>query len=78
MVVNSTSENEQGDFSDRDYFSYHRTHDDNDLHIGAPIRGRTVDGWLDPGDGGSFNRADGSFGGVAVAAINPEVFSEYL
>src|ERR1700688_5137201 len=25
MVVSSTSENEQGDFSDRDYFSYHRT-----------------------------------------------------
>jgi diguanylate cyclase (GGDEF)-like protein/PAS domain S-box-containing protein len=73
MVVNSTSENEQGDFSDRDYFSYHRTHDDNDLHIGAPIRGRTVDGWLIPATR-RFNRADGSFGGVAVAAINPKYF----
>jgi len=53
-----------GQFTDREYFTYHRTHDEDAIHIGAPIRGRAVDGWLIPVSR-RFNRADGSFGGVA-------------
>ena len=74
MIVSSTGK-EQGQFSDREYFTYHRTHDDNALHIGAPARGRTVDGWLIPVSR-RFNHADGTFGGVAVAVINPSYFQD--
>ena len=74
MIVSSTGR-EQGQFSDREYFTYHRTHDDDALHIGAPARGRTVDGWLIPVTR-RFNHADGTFGGVAVAVINPSYFQD--
>jgi diguanylate cyclase (GGDEF)-like protein/PAS domain S-box-containing protein len=62
-------------FSDREYLTYHRTHDDDDLHIGAPIRSRSAEGWMIPVTR-RFNRADGTFGGVAVAAIDPRYFQE--
>jgi len=47
MIVSSTGDN-LGQFTDREYFAYHRTHDEDAIHIGAPIRGRAVDGWLIP------------------------------
>ena len=62
-------------FADREYFIYHRTHDDNVLHIGDPIRGRSADGWLIPVTR-RINHADGTFGGVAVASINPKYFQD--
>jgi diguanylate cyclase (GGDEF)-like protein len=74
MIVSSTGK-EQGQFSDREYFTYHRTHDDDALHIGDPSRGRTVDGWFIPVTR-RFNHADGTFGGVAVAVINPSYFQD--
>ncbi len=74
MIISSTGK-EQGQFSDREYFTYHRTHDDDALHIGAPTRSRTVDGWIIPATR-RFNHADGTFGGVAVAVVNPSYFQE--
>jgi diguanylate cyclase (GGDEF)-like protein/PAS domain S-box-containing protein len=61
---------------DRDYFIYHQTHADRQFQIGAPIRGRAVGEWLIPATR-RFNRADGSFGGVAIAAIDPRYFQEF-
>lgn len=75
MIVNAVSDNEHSQFSDRDYFIYHRTHDDRELHIGNPIRGRSVDGWLIPVTR-RFNHADGTFGGITIAAINPRYFQD--
>jgi diguanylate cyclase (GGDEF)-like protein/PAS domain S-box-containing protein len=75
MIVGSTGK-EPGQFPDCDYFIYHRTHDDGALRIGAPIPGRNLEGWLIPVTR-RFNRADGTFGGVAVAAINPKYFQEF-
>jgi diguanylate cyclase (GGDEF)-like protein len=75
MIVGPTGK-EPGQFSDRDYFTYHRTHDDGALRIGAPIPTRNAEGWLIPVTR-RFNRADGTFGGVAVAAINPKYFQEF-
>jgi diguanylate cyclase (GGDEF)-like protein len=75
MIVGSAGEKEPGNFSDREFFMYHRTHDDEALHIGNPIRGRLANRWLIPATR-RFNRADGSFGGVAVAAINPQYFQD--
>jgi len=75
MIVTSTGDNNLGQFADREYFSYHRSHDDDGIHISAPIRGRAVDGWLIPVSR-RFNRADGSFGGVAIVAVNPKYFQD--
>jgi diguanylate cyclase (GGDEF)-like protein/PAS domain S-box-containing protein len=76
MVVDAHDENEEGQFSDREFFIYHRTHDDRELHIGSPFRDRLTDGWIIPATR-RFNRADGTFGGVAVAAINPQYFQDF-
>jgi diguanylate cyclase (GGDEF)-like protein len=62
-------------FSDREYFIYHRDHDDDALHIGRPIRGRATGKWMIPASR-RFNNADGSFGGVAIAAIDPQYFQK--
>jgi len=75
MIVSSVDQKEPGQFTDREYFNYHRTHDDAALHIGGPVQSRTVDGWLIPVTR-RFNRADGTFGGVAVASLNPTYFQE--
>jgi diguanylate cyclase (GGDEF)-like protein len=73
MIASTYGEKAPTQFSDREYFIYHRTHDDNVLHIGDPIRGRSADGWLIPVTR-RINHTDGTFGGVAVAAINPKYF----
>jgi diguanylate cyclase (GGDEF)-like protein/PAS domain S-box-containing protein len=74
MIVSSTGDN-LGQFTDREYFTYHRSHEGDEIHIGAPVRGRAVDGWLIPVTR-RFNRPDGSFGGVAVAAVDPKYFQD--
>ena len=76
MTVNAHGETEPGQFSDLEFFIYHRTHDDRELHIGNPFKGRRTEGWIIPATR-RFNRADGSFGGVAVAAINPKYFQDF-
>jgi len=75
MVVNSVGRNSSANFADREHFIYHQTHADHELHISNPIRSRTADEWIIPATR-RFNRADGSFGGVAVAAINPRYFQD--
>jgi signal transduction histidine kinase/ActR/RegA family two-component response regulator len=62
-------------FADRDYFIYHQTHAGRDFRIGAPIYGRIKDKWIIPVTR-RFDRPDGSFGGVILAAIDPEYFQQ--
>ena len=76
MVVNSFGRNSSANFADREHFIYHQTHADHELHISNPIRSRTADEWIIPATR-RFNRADGSFGGVAVAAISPRYFQDF-
>jgi diguanylate cyclase (GGDEF)-like protein len=76
VTVNTAGENVAGRFSDRDYFIYHQDHADKDIRIGSPIEGRTTPGWLIPVTR-RINRPDGSFGGVAIAAINPAYFQDF-
>jgi diguanylate cyclase (GGDEF)-like protein/PAS domain S-box-containing protein len=81
MVLTSAGEGGAKDgvakrVEDRDYFIYHQTHTDRELQIGAPVRGRAVGQWLIPVTR-RFNRADGSFGGVAIAAIDPRYFQDF-
>lgn len=75
MIVTSSGETKPGQFADREYFVYHRTHADEGVRVGTPIRARSAGGWIIPVTR-RFNRADGSFGGVAVAAINPTYFQD--
>jgi diguanylate cyclase (GGDEF)-like protein/PAS domain S-box-containing protein len=75
MIVSTFGEAGAGQFSDREYFSYHRANNNDELHIGAPIRGRKAEGWIIPVSR-RFNKPDGTFGGVAVATINPRYFQD--
>jgi diguanylate cyclase (GGDEF)-like protein/PAS domain S-box-containing protein len=74
MVVNMLGENGTAQFADREYFLYHRSHDDDALRIGRPVRSQS-NGWVIPVTR-RFNKADGTFGGVALAAIDPRYFQD--
>lgn len=73
MIVTSTGQTALSDYSDRDYFIHHRDHDDRELLVGKPVKGRNANTWLIPTTR-RFNRANGTFGGVAVAALDPVYF----
>jgi diguanylate cyclase (GGDEF)-like protein/PAS domain S-box-containing protein len=75
MIVNLLGENAPAQFADREYFLYHRSHKDDVLRIGRPVRSQS-NGWLIPVTR-RFNKPDGSFGGVALAAINPLYFQDF-
>jgi len=75
MVVSSAGDNGPANLSDRDYFIYHRDHDDHELLLSKVVRARNADGWLIPATR-RFNRPDGTFGGVVIAAIDPGYFQD--
>jgi diguanylate cyclase (GGDEF)-like protein/PAS domain S-box-containing protein len=75
MIVNTFDTKDQAKYSDRDYFLYHSLHDDNKLIIGRPVRGRLSGVWVIPVSR-RFNKPDGTFGGIVVAAINPRYFQD--
>src|SRR6185436_15942938 len=61
---------------DRDYFDHHRRTAGAALHIAQPRLGR-VTGRTTIQVSRRVDRADGSFGGVVVAGINPEYFAKF-
>jgi diguanylate cyclase (GGDEF)-like protein/PAS domain S-box-containing protein len=75
LIVDSLAVKEPVNFPDREWFIFQRTHDEDALHIGRPVRDGLANDWLIPVTR-RFNRPDGSFGGVVVAAINPQYFQE--
>lgn len=62
--------------SDREYFVYLRNHPGTAPHIGVPVRSRTSGRWVIPVSR-RVERPDGSFGGVALAAIDVEYFTRF-
>ncbi|WP_170975361.1 sensor domain-containing diguanylate cyclase [Martelella alba] len=56
------------DFSDRDYFIYHRTHSDRRIHIGKVIRSRLTGELILPLTR-RLNHIDGSFAGVLLESV---------
>jgi signal transduction histidine kinase/ActR/RegA family two-component response regulator len=72
QIIASGSE-EMVNLADREHFIYHQTHDDRDLHIGTPVRRRSAEGWMIPVTR-RVNLADGSFGGIVLAGIDPQYF----
>jgi len=76
MLIHTGREDVLATFSDREFFNHHQVHDDRELLISPPVRGRAIPGWLIPVTR-RFNLADGSFGGVVVAAVDPQYFQDF-
>jgi PAS domain S-box-containing protein len=62
--------------SDRDYFTVHRERTDAGLFVGTTIRNRINGQWTIIASR-RISRADGSFGGIAMAAVAPEYFRQF-
>jgi signal transduction histidine kinase len=63
--------------ADRPYFDVHRNAPDVGLYIGHPLRSRSVNVWF-ISVSRRLNNADGSFAGVAVAAVEPRYFERFF
>ncbi|MCC7701464.1 sensor domain-containing diguanylate cyclase [Janthinobacterium sp. GW460P] len=59
--------------SDREYFNYHRTHDERGPYVGPPVRSKSTGNWIVTVSR-RINMPDGSFGGVALATIDMNYF----
>ena len=62
---------------DREYFVYHKTHDDTAPHLGPPIKSRSSGEWIVTVSR-RINHPDGGFGGVALASIKLTYFTDYF
>ncbi|WP_348638664.1 cache domain-containing protein [Variovorax paradoxus] len=62
--------------ANREYFVFHRTHEERGPHIGLPVKSRTTGRLLLP-ISRRINHADGSFAGVALATIHLDFFSKF-
>ncbi|HEX6957542.1 MAG TPA: PAS-domain containing protein [Ferrovibrio sp.] len=64
------------DGTDRDYFHIHQQHPYAGLYIGEPVYSRISNRWFISASR-RFNKPDGSFGGVILAAIEPDYFMAF-
>ena len=62
--------------ADREYFIYHKEHPGRKVHVGAPILSRSTGKWVIPVSR-RIERADGRFGGVALATIDVDYFRHF-
>lgn len=62
--------------ADREYFSFHREHKNDTLFIGKPTQGRITGKWAVQLSR-RIDNADGSFGGVVVAGMDPAYFTAF-
>ena len=64
-------------YADREHFRIHQLQSGQDnLHIGAPILGRTSKTWHVP-ISRRINKPDGSFGGIIALAVDPGFFTGF-
>ncbi|MCX7354773.1 MAG: ATP-binding protein [Alphaproteobacteria bacterium] len=64
------------DFSNRPYFTFHRDDPSRKPRIGVPLKSVRSGNWIIPVSR-RIERPDGSFGGVAVAIVDPAYFNEF-
>ncbi|MBC8997304.1 GGDEF domain-containing protein [Pseudomonas sp. N40(2020)] len=62
--------------ADRDYFQYHRTHDDRQVRIGEVVESRSTHDLIIP-ISRRLNNPDGSFAGVLLGTIKVSYFVDY-
>jgi diguanylate cyclase (GGDEF)-like protein/PAS domain S-box-containing protein len=63
--------------ADREHFRVHIERDSGKVHVGKPVTGRVTGQWVIPVTR-RINNADGTFGGVAMALIEPGRFTDVL
>ncbi|CAJ0709274.1 hypothetical protein LMG19089_04934 [Ralstonia edaphis] len=64
----------QGNFSDRKYFTVHRDNPNADLYVSDPFSSRLRGGALSIALTRRISNPDGTFGGIALIAVNLEYF----
>jgi PAS domain S-box-containing protein len=75
-VVNSLLVTQPIDFSDRDYFIYHRTHPDRGPHVGRPVRSKATGDLVIPVSQ-RIDHPDGSFAGIVLATLDMGYFQRF-
>ena len=63
--------------ADREYFEVHAADPSTGLHIGRPLVSRAVNRWF-VSVSRRVDRPDGSFGGIVVAAVEPDFYERFL
>lgn len=63
-------------FADREYFQHHRSHHDRVAHVSKPVRGKVMGDWVIPITR-RIDNPDGTFAGVAIAAVSVNYFQEF-
>lgn len=76
VVTNQTTIPANANNSDREYFIYHKTHKDRDMHIGQVIRSRSTGDLVIP-ISRRIDRPDGSFAGVFLTTLHVKYFNEF-
>ncbi|MEN0106531.1 MAG: sensor domain-containing diguanylate cyclase [Pseudomonas sp.] len=76
LVTNSGVIPANANNADREYFIYHRDHDDRGVHIGRVITSRSTGELVIPVSR-RINAADGSFAGVALATLKVAYFNDF-
>jgi len=76
IVTNQTLTPDLPNNADRDYFIYHRTHDDRRVRVGAVVKSRSTDDLIIP-ISRRLNNPDGSFAGVLLGTIKVSYFVDY-
>ena len=74
--MSSATETPRHNNSDREYFQFHRDHPELTLRINEPVKSRTNGRWTIVLTR-RVNQPDGSFGGVAVAAVDLAYFQKF-
>ena len=62
--------------ADRDYFQYHRSHDDRSMRIGQVVKSRSTEDLIIP-ISRRLNNPDGSFAGVLLGTVKVSYFVDY-
>lgn len=75
-LATSLDKSPRANNSDREYFQYHRTHEDPRLYIGKVIASRSTGELVIPVSR-RINAPDGSFAGVLLATVRVEYFRQF-
>ncbi|MBT2295861.1 sensor domain-containing diguanylate cyclase [Pseudomonas fluorescens] len=76
IVTDKQATPESANNADRDYFQYHRTHEDRNVRIGEVIRSRSTHDLIIP-ISRRLNNPDGSFAGVLLGTVKVSYFVDY-
>ena len=76
IVTDKQTTPEPANNADRDYFQYHRTHDDKNVRMGEVVQSRSTHDLIIP-ISRRLNNLDGSFAGVLLGTIKVSYFVDY-